>query len=129
MSLPRSPRRDPSSYKKLGSKPIEQKQRKPMRARGSSNRSKERASWQRKMIAKWGYGERCEALEGCSSTFGIANAHRLKKRFITTEDEYVNGRAHLCQHHHQALDEATGEDVHARMYAYISQIIERRETI
>lgn len=126
--LKRNPRRDINSYKRLASKPPEQgKRRKPMRVRGASNRSKERAKWQRELIQIYGYGEFCEWLGGCSNTFGIANAHRLKKTKITTREEYVHGRAHLCQMHHQSLDEATGEDVHARMYDVITQIIRERD--
>lgn len=35
--------------------------------------------------------------------------------------------AKLCQFHHSALDEATGDDVHQQMYDYISEIIAKRE--
>lgn len=124
--LKRSARRA-KPYKELRNKPpTEPKKRKPLNPRGKSNRSKERASWQREMMETYGPGERCE-VEGCSDTFGVANAHRLKKTKITTREEYVHGRAHLCGRHHRALDEATGPDVHKRMYDFITDLIERRK--
>lgn len=69
--------------------------------------------------------QHCEWPGGCSNTFGLAHAHRLKKTKITTREEWLMC-AKLCGEHHRGLDEATGEDVHRRMYDVITHIIESR---
>lgn len=64
--------------------------------------------------------EYCEA-DGCNSTFGIAPAHSLKRRFILTKEQYFEA-AYLCQPHHEELEFAG----HEKMAAGIREIIERR---
>ena len=61
---------------------------------------------------------RCEV---CGSTFALSFAHRLKRRFITTEDE-LHTVALLCQKHHEELEHSG----HERMYDAITAIIEAR---
>jgi len=111
--IPKSPRRT-KPYATLTS-------RKSMNKRGQSSRSKERASYQREMIETYGCGKPCAI---CSSTEHSFNAHRLKKRFIQTHEEYVHGRAPLCGECHRALDEATGEYPHERMFITISKLMD-----
>jgi hypothetical protein len=96
---------------------------------GKSVRAANRRAWQAEMIAKWGYGEYCEWPGGCSDRFGIANAHRLKKTKITTREEWVDGRAHLCQKHHDfaEMGDKDNKGTHERMWNIITAIIERRE--
>jgi len=94
---------------------------KGLQPRGKSNRSKSRASWQKEMIATYGYGKPCAI---CGSTLNSFNAHRLKKTRIVSEQEYIHGRVHLCGFHHTALDEATGDNVHELMFLTITNLME-----
>jgi len=93
---------------------------------GKSNRSKERRQWQAKMMAKHGRGEYCEWYEGCADRFAIANAHRVKKIDILTELEWVDGRAHLCQKHHNWVEYGDRENpgTHERMWQLVNQCME-----
>lgn len=61
---------------------------------------------------------RCEK---CGGTFALGFAHRLKRRFITTEAEMFTV-ALLCQMCHEKI-EHSGHDA---MYAEITRIIENR---
>jgi hypothetical protein len=63
--------------------------------------------------------QRCEI---CQGTFALSFAHRLKRRFITTEEELM-AVALLCQKHHEEI-EFSG---HENMYQAITKIIEQRE--
>ena len=94
---------------------------KGLSSRGKSNRAVSRQSWQREMIKLYGYGKPCAI---CGSTQNSFNAHRLKKTRIISKDEYVHGRVHLCGEHHRGLDEATGDNVHERMFLTISNLME-----
>lgn len=98
------------------------KKQKLMSPFGKSTRSKERQSWQSKMLRKHGKGERCEWYEGCYTrdTLTIANAHRLKKVEIRTEREWVDGRAHLCQTHHDFAEHGS----HERMWNLVNKCME-----
>jgi preprotein translocase subunit SecA len=61
------------------------------------------------------------ACEICSSTFALSFAHRLKRRFITTEDELMTV-ALLCQKHHEEIEHSG----HENMFDRITKIIEQR---
>ena len=63
----------------------------------------------------------CEWLEGCGSTFGLAHAHRMKKRYITTREEWLSV-ARLCQTHHDLLEYGDKQV----MFNTITAIIENR---
>lgn len=62
--------------------------------------------------------------EGCGSTFNLSFAHRLKRRFIVTEDE-LRQVALLCVPCHQTIEQLT----HSEMFAFINQLIEKREAV
>lgn len=108
--------------------------RSPMRRGvGKSNRSQRRAEWQKEMLEKWGRGKYCE-WPGCKTpTLFVANAHRLVKTKIVTREEWVDGRAHLCQIHHD-FSSIGGKDEngvyhaggHERQWRLITEIIEKR---
>ncbi len=93
---------------------------------GKSNRSVKRRGWQAKMMAKHGRGEYCEWFEPCSDRRGVANAHRIKKVEIVTEQEYVDGRAHLCQKHHDfaELGDRDNPASRERMWQLVNQCME-----
>lgn len=55
-------------------------------------------------------------------TFGLGFAHRLKRRFIVTDEE-LNFVALLCVKCHESI-EYSG---HANMFAAITQIVKDRE--
>lgn len=117
-------KKTPNPWQPKPDRPV--KVRKRINPRGKSNRSVQRRAWQAEMMGKYAHVDYCEWPGGCSDTFGLANAHRLKKTKITSRSEYVDGRAMLCGAHHRSLDEAVGEDVHQRMYDTITAIIESR---
>lgn len=98
-----------------------------MRRIGKSNRAQSRHRWQQEMVEKYRDVTRCEWL-GCGR-YTEENAHRLKKTKITGETEYIDGRAKLCRHHHQLLDEATGPFPHERMFLAIDDIMRRHGRI
>ena len=127
MTLPKSPRRDPSSYKRLTSKPLEQgKPRKPMRVRGASTRSKQVAAWHKELHAEWQLKgiNHCEfGYDKCMRTFGLALAHSKKRRFITDKEAYWEvGLA--CQVCHDELDLRM---THEEMEAEVKRIIRERD--
>ena len=62
------------------------------------------------------------ACEVCGSSYNLSFAHRVKRRFITTQEELENGCALLCQTDHDRL-EFGDKNV---MYAEITKIIEKR---
>ena len=66
--------------------------------------------------------------ELCGSTFALSFAHRVKRRFITTEDE-MRVCALLCQECHNWTEYGTKDEpgTHERMKRIIDEIIERRE--
>jgi hypothetical protein len=72
------------------------------------------------MLSLYQEQDRCEWLGGCSDTFGLANAHRLKKTKITIEEEYIHGRAKLCKHHHDFVEH---QKDHALMWNFVTRII------
>lgn len=94
---------------------------KRLQPRGKSNRSKERQAWQREMLETYQHITWCEWLEGCGSTFGLAHAHRVKKRYITTREEWLN-IARLCQTHHDLLEHGDKQV----MYDVVTEIIANR---
>jgi len=51
--------------------------------------------------------------------------HATKRRFIQTKDDYFRA-AIVCLPEHQSYDEATGENVHAKMAEFVDGLIERR---
>jgi len=85
-----------------------------------SNRSRERASWHRALLKEWATKgiDRCEI---CGGTFGLALAHSLKRRFITTREQYFEV-ALLDQKCHERI-EFSG---HENMEAEVKRIIEAR---
>lgn len=99
---------------------------KRLNPRGKSNRSLDRQAWQREMVEKWSDVDYCEWFEGCGDTFGLANAHRLKKVLIYTQLEYVDGRAKLCQKHHDfaELGDKNNPSSHERMWELINKCME-----
>lgn len=78
------------------------------------------------MVRTYADVDYCEWFNPCTETFGLANAHRLKKTKITTRQEWVHGRAKLCQVHHDyaelgARDEPASHD---RMWRLINRCME-----
>jgi len=125
--LKRSPRRDPSSYKKLTNKPTEQKQRKPMRVRGASTKAKQVASWHKELHAEWEHKgiTICEVQhERCMQTFALSLAHSKKRRFINDKETYWEVCL-ACVKCHEWLDNVL---THEEMEEEVKRIIERRET-
>lgn len=61
---------------------------------------------------------RCEQ---CNGTFALGFAHRLKRRFIVTDEE-KRAVALLCQPCHERIEHSG----HAEMFAAITELIERR---
>jgi len=94
---------------------------KRLQPRGKSNRSKERQAWQREMLETYQHITWCEWLEGCGSTFGLAHAHRMKKVYVKTREEWLMV-ARLCQAHHDVLEYGDKQV----MYDTITAIIEAR---
>lgn len=74
-------------------------QRRGLKSIGSSNRSHRRNSWQREMIRTYAHERKC-AWRRCKDLLGLSHAHRLKKRFLVTEEEWVHGQVKLCFRHH-----------------------------
>ena len=70
--------------------------------------------------------EYCE-YPGCNSTFGIAGAHRMKRRFINDRCEYMMA-ALLCTqcHHHAEYGTKDEPGTHERMHTIITDIINAR---
>ncbi len=127
MTLPKSPRRDPSSYKRLTSKPLEQgKPRKPMRVRGASTRAKQVAAWHKELHAEWQLKNinHCEfGYDKCMRTFGLALAHSKKRRFITDKEAYWEVCL-ACVKCHEWLDNVLS---HEQMEAEVKRIIRERD--
>ncbi len=98
----------------------------PMRQRGKSNRSKERSGHQEKMCRVYPITGIC-VWPGCKSSFGNAHAHRLKKRFILTEGEWVHGQVELCQSHHHFAEygDRKHRGTHRRMYRLITLLMRK----
>lgn len=63
---------------------------------------------------------RCEM---CQGTFALSFAHRLKRRFITTEEELMTV-ALLCQKDHERIEHSG----HDEMFRRITEIISNRHT-
>lgn len=97
-----------------------------MRPQGTSNRSRTRRSWQSEMVRAYSHETAC-AWPGCNNYFGIAHAHRLKKRFITTQEEWVHGQVKLCHRHHHYAEygDAKHRGTHRRMYKLITVLMTR----
>lgn len=68
---------------------------------------------------------RCER---CGGTFALSFAHRVKRRFITTDEE-LRTVALLCQQCHAWAEYGDRDNpgTHERMYDIISGLIERRQ--
>lgn len=100
------------------------KPRQPLRAQGKRGRSRERREWAADLAESLKFIEWCEQ---CGATGVILDiAHRLKRNKITTKAEYFMA-AKLCRFKcHRGYDEATGEDVHGRMFRGITELIEKR---
>jgi hypothetical protein len=94
---------------------------KGLNPRGKSNRSKERQAWQQEMLRTFAHIQHCEWLGGCSSTFGLAHAHRMKKVYVKTREEWLM-IARLCQTHHDLLEHGDKQV----MFDVISLIISNR---
>lgn len=69
---------------------------------------------------------RCER---CSGSFGLSFAHRLKRRFITTDEE-LRTVALLCQqcHYWAEYGDRDNPGTHERMYEIITEIIDGRSS-
>ena len=76
---------------------------KRLQPRGKSTRSRNRQAWQREMLETYAHIDWCEWLDGCGDTFGLAHAHRMKKRYIVEREEWLCV-ARLCQKHHDLLE-------------------------
>ena len=63
--------------------------------------------------------------ESCGTSYGLSIMHATKRRFIETRDDYFRA-AIVCLPEHQSYDEATGENVHAKMAEFVDGLIERR---
>lgn len=74
----------------------------------------------KRQFEEWGI-VRCEK---CGSGYNLSFAHRLKRRFITTEQE-LNYVALLCVSPCHTEIEHSG---HEQMYQAITQIVENRST-
>lgn len=93
--------------------------------RSNSERARRHARWQRELkhylFEKLGI-RRCES---CGTTYGLSIAHARKRRFLKTREDYFRA-AVLCLEEHQKLDEATGNNPHGRMAAFIDRLIQQR---
>ena len=67
--------------------------------------------------------------EKCGGTFGIAPAHSKKRRFILTEEDYMEA-ALLCQpcHHDVEYGNKNESGTHERMFNIIRGVISQRFT-
>lgn len=65
-----------------------------------------------------------QSCEVCRSTFALSFAHRLKRRFIHSDEE-LSRVALLCQMHHEQLEHSG----HEKMFKTITKIIKQRELI
>lgn len=84
-------------------------------AEWSRIRAKLKVEFERKGIT------RCEI---CNGNFALGFAHRLKRRFIVTDEE-KRSVALLCQLCHDTI-EFSG---HTKMFVKITEVIEKREQI
>lgn len=78
------------------------------------------------MLAKYADIDYCEWFEGCAINWPLDNAHRLKKTKITTQLEYVDGRAKLCRTHHDFVEMGTRDEPssHERMWELVNRCME-----
>lgn len=90
-------------------------------------RTKVHLKWDRELTE---YLKNIAWCELCGSRFLLSKAHRLKRRFIGYKSDFDKKEyfmaAKLCAVCHTSLDEATGEDVHKRMFDTITKIIVKR---
>lgn len=102
-------------------------QRRGLNPRGSSNRAKRRASWQAKMVRTYAHETRC-VWRDCSDPLGLAHAHRLKKRLILTEEEWVHGQVKLCLRHHLHVEhgDRKHKGTHRRMYRLVTLLMRKQ---
>lgn len=98
-----------------------------LKPRGSSNRSKARASHQAKMMRTYKHETAC-AWRNCTDLMGLAHAHRLKKRLILTEEEWVHGQVKLCLRHHVYAEhgDRKHKGTHRRMYRLITLLMRKQ---
>lgn len=100
------------------------KSRKPMRRTGKKDRANVELNRDLKKEFEARNITRCER---CGGDFGLAFAHRVKRRFITDTLE-LHTVALLCQPCHHWAEYGTREEpgTHERMKQIIDQIIQRR---
>jgi len=81
---------------------------KGLRAKGKSSRSKQNTKWAAELKQWWIDNDMPQTCElrfiGCMDTFGLALCHSLKRRFITTREQYFEVCAG-CVQCHKVLDE------------------------
>lgn len=92
-----------------------------------SGRASERAKWHKELKRKYGHITACEWPRRCTSTLGLAPAHSLKKRRITSLAEYLDIAMLCVRHHHYAeYGDRKHKGTHRRMFRLIRLCIKNR---
>jgi hypothetical protein len=63
--------------------------------------------------------------ESCGTNYGLSIMHATKRRFIENREDYFRA-AIVCLPEHQSYDEATGDDPHGKMAAFVDGLIAKR---
>ncbi len=70
--------------------------------------------------------ESCGQRETSDPMTRLTQMHATKRRFITTEEQSKRA-AKVCMREHKLYEEATGENTHERMEAFVDALIAKRE--
>jgi len=90
-----------------------------------NTRKKQHNAWHRELKQHLMGDLGIQHCESCGTSYGLSIMHATKRRFIKTRDDYFRA-AIVCLPEHQSYDEATGENVHAKMAEFVDGLIERR---
>lgn len=63
--------------------------------------------------------------ESCGTSYGLSIMHATKRREIQTKADYFRAVI-VCLPEHQSYDEATGDDPHSKMAAFVDGLIAKR---
>jgi len=63
--------------------------------------------------------------ESCGTSYGLSIMHATKRRFIENKTDYFRA-AIVCLPEHQSYDEATGDEPHGKMAAFVDGLIAKR---
>lgn len=87
-----------------------------------NQKTKNHKKWEKELNK---YLENIQWCEICGTSMFLTKAHRVKRRFIKSREEYLMA-IRACVKCHQDLDEGKREDPHRYMFYKITNVIKNR---